>query len=89
MKSSCNKEHNVVDHIAVSDEVHEAGHGSSSMVAHVLELGDQLLPQFVVNHRNLKAALIGQEVAIISGLEVKLQVIQSLTLNQVQIIILG
>ena len=89
MQSSCNEENNIVNHVSVGDEVHEAGHGSSSMVAHVLELGDQLLPQLVVNDRHLKTALVGQEIAIISGLEVKLQVIQSLALHQVQIIILG
>ena len=54
----------------------------------MLELCHQLLPQLVINHGHLETALIGQEVTIVRGLEMKLQILQSLALNQVQIIIL-
>ena len=89
MQGSSDQQHNVVDHVPVGDEVHEAGQGPGGVVAHVLELGHQLLPQLVIDDRDLQAALVGQEVAIVSGLEVELEVVQGLALNQVQVVILG
>lgn len=65
----------VVDHVAVGDEVEEGGEGASRVVAHVLELGDELLPQLVVDHRCLQRARhVGQEVAIVRALQVQLQI---------------
>ena len=45
------------------------------MVANVLELSRRLLPQLVIDDGDLQAAHVGQEVAIVSGLGVRLQVV--------------
>ena len=39
------------------DIVEEAGERSGGMVAHVLELGHQLVPQLLINHRHLELGL--------------------------------
>jgi len=82
------EEHDVVDHVAVGDVVHELGQSSRGLVPHVLELGHQLLPQLILNHGDLKSAFIGQEVAVVRGLKVELEVLQGLALDQVQIVVL-
>lgn len=47
------EEHDVVDHVAVGDVVHELGQSSRGLVPHVLELSHQLLPQLILNHGDL------------------------------------
>lgn len=45
------------------------------MVSHVLELCHQLVTQLVINDRHLEwGCLVGQKVAVVSALEVQLQV---------------
>ncbi len=65
----------VVDHVAVGDEVEEGGQLAGGVVAHVLELGHQLLAQVVVDDRHLQRRRHGrQEVAIVRALQVQLQI---------------
>ena len=87
VQGSSDQEDNVVNHVAIGDVVQEHGQGPRGLVPHVLELCHQLLPQLLVNDGHLEAALIGQEVAVVCGLEVELQIFQSLALHQVQVII--
>ena len=59
----------------VSDEVEEGGEGAGGVVAHVLELGDELLAQLVVDDGDLQRRRhVGQEVAVVGRLQVQLQV---------------
>ena len=88
MKSASDEEDDVVDHVAVGDVVHKLGQGSSGLVPHVLKLRHQLLPQLVLDDGDLKSAFIRQEVAVVSGLKVELEILQGLALDQVQIIVL-
>ena len=65
----------VVDHVGVGDEVQEGGQLARGVVPHVLELGDELLAQVVVDDGDLEGAGDGgQEVAVVRALEVQLQV---------------
>ena len=84
----CDQEDDVVDHVSVGDVVQEHGQRASGLVPHVLELRHQLLPQLLVNDGHLETALVGQKIAVVGGLEVQLQILQSLALNQVQVVIL-
>ena len=52
MQSSGDQQNDVVDHVAVSDEVQECRQWLDGMVAQVLEFNDQFLTQFVVDDRN-------------------------------------
>lgn len=50
----------------VGDEESESRPGALCVIAHVLELGHQLLPHLSsMTERNLQIALVGQEVAIV------------------------
>ena len=58
-----------------SDEVEEGGEGARRVVPHVLELGHEFLAEFVVDHGDLQRRRhVGQEVAVVSRLKVKLQI---------------
>jgi len=65
----------VVDHVAVGDEVQEVGQRLHSVVPHVLELDDQLFAQLVVDdgHRQGRG-LVGQEAAIVGSLQMQLEI---------------
>ena len=88
MKGPGDEEDDVVNHVTVGDVVHELGQGPGGLVPHVLELRHQLLPQLVLDDGDLKSAFIRQEVAVVSGLKVELEILQSLALNKVQIVVL-
>jgi len=89
MKSACDEEDNIVNHVAIGDIVQECCQVSSGVVPHVLKFYDKLLSQLLVNNGYLKSALIGKKVSIICGLKVELEIIKSLALNQVQVVVLG
>ena len=88
MESTSDKKHNVVNHVAVGDEVQEHGELASALIPHVLKLRDELLPQLVLDDGHLKAALVVKEVAVVGGLEMQLEVLQGLALDQVKVVIL-
>lgn len=52
VQRSGDQQNDVVDHVAVGDEIQEGGQRLDGMVAHVLEFDDQLLAQFVVDYRH-------------------------------------
>lgn len=69
------QQNDVVDHVAVRDEVEERRQRLDGMVAHVLELDDQLLAQLVVDDADgERRRLVGQELAIVGALQVELEV---------------
>ena len=88
MKSPSDKQHNVVNHVAVGDEIQEHGELASALIPHVLKLRDELLPQLVLDNGHLEAALVVEEVAVVGGLEMQLEVLQCLALDQVKVVIL-
>ncbi len=69
------QQNDVVNHVAVCDVVQERSQRSGGMVPHVLELGDELLFQLVVDDADLQRARdIGQEVPVVGALQVELQI---------------
>lgn len=65
----------VVDHVAVRDEVQERGQRLHSMIPQVLELNHELLAQLVVDGGHGQGRwLVGQELAVVGALQVQLQV---------------
>ena len=84
----CDQEDDVVNHVSVGDVVQEHGEGPGGLVPHVLELGHQLLPQLVLDDRHLETALVGEKVAVVGGLKMKLKILECFALHQVKIIIL-
>merc|ERR550534_804302 len=88
VKSSSDEQHDVVDHVAVGDEVKEHGELAGALVPHMLKLSDEFLPQLVLYHGHLEAALVVEEVAVVGGLQMQLEVLQGLALYQIEIIIL-
>ena len=59
----------------VRDEVEEGCEGARGVVAHVLELCDELLAQLVVDHGDLERRRhVGQEVAVVGRLKVQFQI---------------
>jgi hypothetical protein len=55
------------------------------MIPHVLKLDYKLLPQLFVDNRDLEAALVGQEVAVISRLEKKQYTVHELLYTTVPV----
>lgn len=69
------QEHDVVDHVAVRDEVEEGGQGARGLVPHVLEFCHQFLPEAVIDLAHLQRTRnAGQKVAIIGALQMQLQI---------------
>ena len=57
------------------------------MIANVLEFGHQLFSKLIVDDGHIeRRSLVGQEVAIIGGLEMKLQIVQCFTLHQIEVV---
>lgn len=44
------EQYNIVDHVAVSDEIQKLRQRLGRVIAHVLKLDDQLFPELVVDH---------------------------------------
>ena len=75
MQGSGDEQDDVIDHVAVCDVVQEFGHRLDALVANVLEFGHELLLELFINGGDgQRASLVGQEVAVVGGLEVKLEV---------------
>ena len=54
----------------------------------MLELDDVLLAQLVVNDRDgERTRLVGQERAVVGGLQVKLEIVQCLALHQIRVVL--
>lgn len=70
VQSTSDQQNNIVNHIAIGDEVQETGQRLHSMIAHMLELNDQLFAQLVINNRNGQWwGFIGQKGAVICALQ--------------------
>jgi len=81
------EEDDVVYHVPIGDVVHEGADRLNRVVAHVLELNHKPLAKLVVDHRHLEGrGLVGKEAAVVRALEVKLQVIESFALDQVEVV---
>lgn len=75
VQCASDQQNDVVNHVAVGDEVQECRQWLDGMVAQVLELNHQLLAQFVVDDRNRQRRwLIGQELTVIGALQMQFQI---------------
>lgn len=75
VQSARDEQNDVVDHVAVRNEVEEVRQRLHGMIAHVLELDHQLLAQLVVDHGHRQGRrLVGQETAIVRALQVQLEI---------------
>lgn len=80
VQRASDQQDNVVDHVAVRDEVQEVGQRLDGMVAHVLELDHQLLAQLVVDDGDgQRRRLVGQEAAIVRALQMQLQICKNVS----------
>lgn len=75
MQSTRNQQNDIVNHVAVRDEVQESRQWLDGMVAQMLEFNHQFFAKFIVNdgHRQWRW-FIGQELTVISTLQVKFQI---------------
>lgn len=65
----------VVNHVAVSDEVEEGRERLDGVISHVLELNHKLFAQLIVDDRHSQRRwLIGEELSVIRALQMKLQI---------------
>lgn len=75
MQGASNQQDDVVDHVAVGYEVEKGGQRLNGLVAHVLKFDDQLFTQPIVDSGDgERRGLIGQELTVVSALQVKFQV---------------
>lgn len=75
MQRAGDQQNDVVDHVAVRDEVEERGQRLDGMVAQMLELDHQLLAQLVVDDADgQRRRLVGQELAVVGALQMQLQI---------------
>lgn len=87
VKGTGDQQNDVVDHVAVRDVIEERAERLHGMIAHMLELDDQLLAQLVVDDgHGQRAGFVGQELPVIGGLQVQLEIVQGLALLKVQVI---
>lgn len=54
MECASDEKNDVINHVAVSDEIQESWKWLNGMISHVLELNDELLAQLVIDDRNGK-----------------------------------
>jgi len=87
VKRSGDQQYDVVNHVTVRDVIEERAEGFHGMVAHVLKFNDELLAQLVIDdgHRQ-RAGFIGQELAVVRGLQMQFEIVQGLALLKVQVI---
>jgi hypothetical protein len=87
VKCSSDQQYDVVNHVTVSDVIEERAEGFHGMVAHVLKFNNKLLAQLVIDdgHRQ-RTGFIGQELAVVRGLQMQFEIIQGLALLKVQVI---
>lgn len=50
MQRSSDQQNDIVDHVAVRDEIQEGGQRLDGMVTQMLEFDDQFFTQFIINH---------------------------------------
>lgn len=73
VQSTSNQQDDVINHVAVSNEVQERRQWLDRMIPEVLELNDKLFAQLVVDGRDgERTRLIGKEGTIVGTLQVKL-----------------
>lgn len=89
LKLTGNKQNDVINHVGMQNVVEKRWQWFYCMVANVLKLWNQLLSKFVINNCHIQwRSFIGEEVAIIGRLQVKLQIIQRFALNQIEVVCL-
>lgn len=72
MQSTSDQQNNVVNHVAVCNEIQESRHGLYRVVPEVLELDHELFTQLIINSRyGQGAGLVCQECSIVCALKVK------------------
>lgn len=70
MERACDQQNDVINHVAVSDEVQESGSVSYGMITHMLELRHQFFFQIVINLADLEwAGDVSQEITVVSALQ--------------------
>jgi hypothetical protein len=87
VERASDEEDNVIDHVTVGNIIQEGGERLYSLGADVMKLGDKLLGTFFCDSRGVKGRrLVLQKFAIIRGNKVKLHIVESLALAQIDII---
>lgn len=75
MECASDEQDDVVDHVAVGDEVEEGRQWLDSVISHMLELDDSLFAKFIVNHRDGERwRLVGEKLAIVGALQVEFEI---------------
>lgn len=75
MQCARDQQDDVVNHVAVRDEVQKGGQRFDGMVSQVLELNHQFLTKLIVDDRHRQRRwLVGQELTVIGALQVKFQI---------------
>ena len=70
VERACDQQNDVINHVAVSDEVQESGSVSYGMITHMLELRHQFFFQIVINLADLEwAGDVSQEITVVSALQ--------------------
>jgi len=87
VKCSGDQQYDVVNHVTVRDVIKECAEGFHGMVAHVLKFNNKLLAQLVIDDRHCQRTwFIGQELAVVRGLQMQFEIVQGLALLKVQVI---
>lgn len=75
MQGTRNQKYDIVDHVAIGDEVKELWKRLHGLISHMLEFNNQLLPKLIIDHwHRQRRWLVGQKTAIIGTLQMKLQI---------------
>lgn len=72
MQSSSNQQNDIIDHVAVGDEIQKSRQRFNGMISQVLEFDDQFFAQLIINdgHRQ-RRWLIGQKLTVIGSLQMQ------------------
>lgn len=75
MQCAGDQQNDVVDHVAVGDEVQKGGQWFDGMVAHMLEFDYQLFAKLIIDdgYRQWRR-LVGKELAIVCALQMQFQI---------------
>jgi len=87
VKCSGDQQYDVVNHVTVRDVIEECTEGFHSMIPHVLKFNHKFLAQLVIDDgHSQRARFIGQELAVVCGLQMQFEIVQGLALLKVQVI---
>lgn len=72
MQCARDQQNDIVNHVAVRDEVQECGQRFNGMITQMLEFDDEFLAQFIVdNWHRQRRRFVCQKLAIIRSLQMK------------------